>query len=169
MQASEQGVNIHAKGDRADEVLSLDLALPLLPTSSEVPSVQQAVALGIQPANRLQQTSAHPLAGPAVSPVIAGPGRPGTTAAAATLASPSPLMGRLPAGAVEGGPPSWDVEHDQAAQAQVPAGAAGLPQQRGGGELLLRGGQLMVAGNVDATGSQLDLKVCRLLGVGPCV
>ncbi len=159
VQASELGVNIHAKGDRADEVLLLDLALPLLPASTEVPLTQQPAAPGSQPAHRVQHTPAHTPAGMAGTSVPAGPGGSARAAAAASTGQ-QPVVGRLPAGAVEGSSPSWGAEHDEAAQGQVPAAAAGLPQQRGGGELVLRGGQLMLAANVDATGSQLDLKVC---------
>ena len=117
-------MSIHARGDRSDEVLNLDLSLPLLPPAPAPAAAAAPSALASNGNGMRRLLPALPTNGPA------GDG------------------GAVPAGPVVSAVP---------AELAGPAAARpGLPG--GGGRLLLRGGQLLVAGNVDARGSQLDFK-----------
>ena len=121
-QVSDTAVHVRGKGLRANEVLELDLAVPLFP--------------------------------------VADVGASAAAAAAAAASEEPAAAAEAEAGSSNESSGAAAVEQAEAAAAADPASAPASPA--GGGHLLLRCGQLLVAGDVDAAGSQLDFRVQSL-------
>nr|AXF41549.1 carbonic anhydrase CAH0010 [Chlorella sp. ArM0029B] len=157
---SDTAVSVHGKGLR-NETLDLDLALPLLaPAAAAAAAPRQVQAAAPQ-----QLQVAPPPA--AEAPVV-------QAATAATEAEPEAAAAAMAAAAAEDGGAAGEAEAsgaEEASGASAPAPEAAAAavdrqpaevQRAGGGRLQLRCGNLQVAADMNARGSQLDFKVAAL-------
>lgn len=132
---SNSAVAVHAKGVRPDEALDIDLVLPLLPEGPRTSSQEE---------NEVANTSTAPGEAVVPSQELSGSTAEAAAATESISADISPV-----------------VVATTTAAAAVPAVEAATPSASGS-SVAMRCGQLLASATMDATGSQLDMRVANV-------